>query len=230
MGASEGAMAQIAPEGETRTLVVVRDVQLECIIHRSAYASSSSKPSVAVVVLHPYSWLGGCMYDHVVQRLYSAFAGTRQYNTVLAYNSRGVGRSSGRASVFGAKREVEDLMALCRFLQSNLTHPPDRILLVGYSHGSCVACGASRAVRLGHLLRVAPTGKSGQHSSRPQGSLEGVLSIDKAALGLPGDDGHLLLGEPAREEARDGGRVRDRNESGEEDLSRGGSLLDKAVG
>jgi len=91
--ASEGAMAQIAPEGETRTLVAVRDVQLECIIHRSAYASSSSKPSVAVVVLHPYSWLGGCMYDHVVQRLYSAFAGTRQYNTVLAYNSRGVGVS-----------------------------------------------------------------------------------------------------------------------------------------
>ena len=119
-------MAQIAPEGETRTLVAVRDVQvsalpnpslgdrappeserealsthllslrtaqLECIIHRSAYASSSSKPSVAVVVLHPYSWLGGCMYDHVVQRLYSAFAGTRQYNTVLAYNSRGVGVS-----------------------------------------------------------------------------------------------------------------------------------------
>merc|ERR1711934_644318 len=110
---------------------------------RQGRSSPSSKPSVAVVVLHPYSWLGGCMYDHVVQRLYSAFAGTRQYNTVLAYNSRGVGRSSGRASVFGAKREVEDLMALCRFLQSNLTHPPDRILLVGYSHGSCVACGTS---------------------------------------------------------------------------------------
>ena len=33
------------------------------------------------------------MYDHVVRALYSAFASTGKFNTVLAYNSRGVGVS-----------------------------------------------------------------------------------------------------------------------------------------
>ena len=62
-------------------------------MHRNAYASSKPEEAVTVVILHPYSWLGGSMYDHVVRALYSAFASTGKFNTVLAYNSRGVGVS-----------------------------------------------------------------------------------------------------------------------------------------
>lgn len=146
------AEQQIRAEGLTRTSVPVRDVQLECVIHRNAHASGG----LGVVVLHPYSWLGGCMYDHVVQSLFSSFASSGQYNTVVMFNARGVGKSSGRASLYGAQREVEDLKALSRVLLHNLTHPPKKVLLVGYSHGSMVACGVSQEPFVAGVVLVSP--------------------------------------------------------------------------
>mmetsp|Transcript_3485 Transcript_3485/g.9785 ORF Transcript_3485/g.9785 Transcript_3485/m.9785 type:complete len:182 (+) Transcript_3485:3-548(+) len=96
------------------------------------------------------------MYDHVVQHLYASFASSGQYNTVIAYNSRGVGRSSGRATMFGAQKEVGDLKGLCQMLMSNLVHPPKKVLLVGYSHGSCVACGASTEPYVAGICAISP--------------------------------------------------------------------------
>ena len=83
---------QVKSDGTTHTLFAAGDVQLECVLHRNVFA----KRSVAVVVLHPYPWLGGCMYDHVVQELYSSFCATEEFNTVLMYNSRGTGVSTRR--------------------------------------------------------------------------------------------------------------------------------------
>ena len=65
-------------------------------------------------------------------------------------------KSSGRASMYGAKKEVEDLRALCRSLLGNLTHPPAKIVLVGYSHGSCVAAGASMEPYVTGVCAVSP--------------------------------------------------------------------------
>ena len=146
------AEQQIRSEGLTRTSVAVRDVLLECAIHRNVHASDA----LGVVVLHPYSWLGGCMYDHVVQSLFSCFASSGKYNTVVMYNARGVGKSSGRSSLYGAHKEVEDLKALSQFLLQNLTHPPKKVLLVGYSHGSMVASGVSNEPFIAGVSLVSP--------------------------------------------------------------------------
>mmetsp|Transcript_4698 Transcript_4698/g.8270 ORF Transcript_4698/g.8270 Transcript_4698/m.8270 type:complete len:180 (+) Transcript_4698:474-1013(+) len=96
------------------------------------------------------------MRDHVTTTLFRSFAETEVYNTVLMYNSRGVGKSSGRASVYGSQKEVEDLKALCQLLMSNLTHPPEKVLLVGYSHGSCVASGAACESYIAGVMAVSP--------------------------------------------------------------------------
>merc|ERR1711971_240935 len=125
----EEAMASekpISATGTTQTRIAVRDVKLDCVVHRNAAQSddASSSSRLAVVVLHPYPWLGGSMRDHVTQSLWDAFANDpfRKYNTVVMYNSRGVGK----------------------------------VLLVGYSYGSQVCSGASWEPCVAGMAAISP--------------------------------------------------------------------------
>lgn len=86
------------------------------------------KDSLVVVLVHPYSVLGGC--QGLLRGIASGLA-ERGYRAVT-FDMRGVGRSTGRASLTGFS-EVKDVEAVCKWACSNLS--TDRILLVGSSAG-----------------------------------------------------------------------------------------------
>ncbi|PHT93657.1 hypothetical protein T459_01539 [Capsicum annuum] len=91
--------------------------------------------SWVVVLVHPYSILGGC------QSLLKGIASgvSRKGYKALTFDMRGVGRSSGKPSITGFK-EVEDVVAVCKWACQNLA--VNKILLVGSSAGAPIAGSA----------------------------------------------------------------------------------------
>ncbi|KAL5211978.1 hypothetical protein ABZP36_022825 [Zizania latifolia] len=89
---------------------------------------AEEEEDVAVVLVHPYTILGGVqgllrgMAEGVARRGYRA----------VTFDMRGAGRSTGRASLTGST-EVGDVVAVCRWVAENLK--PRAILLVGSSAG-----------------------------------------------------------------------------------------------
>lgn len=83
---------------------------------------------VAVVLVHPYTILGG------VQRLLQGMAEgvARRGYTAVTFDMRCAGRSTGRASLTGST-EVGDVVAVCRWVVENIK--PRGIVLVGSSAG-----------------------------------------------------------------------------------------------
>ena len=83
---------------------------------------------VAVVMVHPYTILGG------VQGLLRGMAEgvARRGYTAVTFDMRGAGRSTGRASLTGST-EVGDVAAVCRWVAENIK--PRGIVLVGSSAG-----------------------------------------------------------------------------------------------
>ncbi|KAK4419503.1 hypothetical protein Salat_2363200 [Sesamum alatum] len=96
---------------------------------------SSSKDNPAVVLVHPYSILGGC--QRLLRGIASGLASTG-YKAVT-FDMRGVGKSTGKPSLTGSK-EIQDVVAVCKWASLNL--PADRILLVGSSAGAPIAGSA----------------------------------------------------------------------------------------
>ncbi|PUZ77359.1 hypothetical protein GQ55_1G365200 [Panicum hallii var. hallii] len=90
---------------------------------------------VAVVMVHPYTILGG------VQGLLRGMAEgvARRGYTAVTFDMRGAGRSTGRASLTGST-EVGDVAAVCRWVAENIK--PRGILLVGSSAGAAIAGSA----------------------------------------------------------------------------------------
>jgi alpha/beta superfamily hydrolase len=84
---------------------------------------------LALVLTHPHSNLGGDMNNNVVEYLFGCFQQTGWFNSILRFNFRGVGGSTGSSSWTG-KNERQDVIAACNFLLQ-LPDPPSRILLVG---------------------------------------------------------------------------------------------------
>jgi hypothetical protein len=94
----------------------------------AAGAEAAAAEDVAVVLVHPYTILGG------VQGLLRGIAegvARRGYRAVT-FDMRGAGRSTGRASLTGST-EVGDVEAVCRWVADNLN--PRGVLLVGSSAG-----------------------------------------------------------------------------------------------
>ena len=86
------------------------------------------KDTLVVVLVHPYSVLGGC------QGLLRGRAGglaEKGYRAVT-FDMRGAGKSSGWPSLTGFA-EIKDVIAVCKWVCENLS--VDRILLVGSSAG-----------------------------------------------------------------------------------------------
>ena len=86
------------------------------------------KDSIVIVLVHPYSILGGCQV--LLKGIASGLA-DKGYMAVT-FDMRGVGRSTGRASLTGFA-EVKDVVAVCNWVSQNLSS--DKILLVGSSAG-----------------------------------------------------------------------------------------------
>ncbi|KAK3042285.1 hypothetical protein RJ639_001880 [Escallonia herrerae] len=84
------------------------------------------KDNLVIVLVHPYSVLGGC--QGLLRGIASGLA-SKGYRAVT-FDMRGVGRSTGRASLTGFQ-EIKDVVAVCKWVCHNLSS--DRILLVGSS-------------------------------------------------------------------------------------------------
>ncbi|KAF3772621.1 hypothetical protein EJ110_NYTH57411 [Nymphaea thermarum] len=108
------------------TIVETRDgVMLQARVYRPR----EDMANLAIVLVHPYTVLGG------VQGLMKGIAvalANRGYKAVT-FDMRGAGRSTGRATLTGSS-EVNDTVDVCRWVLQNLGS--DRILLVGSSAGT----------------------------------------------------------------------------------------------
>ncbi|KAJ6544777.1 Alpha/Beta hydrolase protein [Mycena vulgaris] len=111
------------------------------------------------VCLHPWSWLGGRMNDPVLCSLMEPLLHARGYH-VLRYNSRGVGRSTGWASLTGAS-EGGDLAALLEWALAAVGDVR-AVVVLGYSYGALIASLQPRlAVPTAHVLISYPLGVRG---------------------------------------------------------------------
>uniref|UniRef100_A0A1J3EDL1 Xaa-Pro dipeptidyl-peptidase-like domain-containing protein n=1 Tax=Noccaea caerulescens TaxID=107243 RepID=A0A1J3EDL1_NOCCA len=90
---------------------------------------------LVIVLVHPFSLLGGC--QALLRGIASELA-CKGY-TAVTFDTRGAGKSTGRATLTGFS-EVKDVIAVCRWLSQNLG--ADRILLVGSSAGAPIAGSA----------------------------------------------------------------------------------------
>ncbi|KAF8896619.1 Alpha/Beta hydrolase protein [Infundibulicybe gibba] len=111
------------------------------------------------VCLHPWSWLGGRMNDPPPVR--DRIIGGRNYY-IIRFNSRGVGSSSGWASLTGFS-EAKDLEALVHWAMNKIAHVRS-LVLVGYSHGSFIASlhpVLPLPIKTSHILISYPLGPRG---------------------------------------------------------------------
>ncbi len=111
-----------------------------------------------VVICHPHPLFGGTMDNKVVTTL--ARFWRRQGYSVLMFNFRGVGSSSGQHD--DGIGEIEDLRTVLQWASQNST--ADRLILAGFSFGAYIAAaGADRfadwqieRLQLQQLILVAP--------------------------------------------------------------------------
>ncbi|KAF5447913.1 hypothetical protein F2P56_033429 [Juglans regia] len=90
------------------------------------------KDDLVVVLVHPYSVLGGC--QGLLKGIAAGLA-EKGYRSVT-FDMRGAGKSSGRASLTGFA-EINDVIAVCKWVSENLS--VGRILLVGSSAGAPIS-------------------------------------------------------------------------------------------
>lgn len=101
----------------------------------SVFKPDKMNDTIGVVLVHPYSVLGGCqaLMRGIARNL------SDQGFPSLIFDMRGVGKSTGRPSLTGFS-EVNDVVSACKWLSTNLSLP--RILLVGSSAGAPIAGSA----------------------------------------------------------------------------------------
>eukprot|EP00250_Pteridium_aquilinum_P026378 c32923_g1_i1 orf=74-757(-) len=107
-----------------------------------------------VVLVHPYSVLGGC--QALLKGIATSLA--RKGFLCITFDMRGVKRSTGKASWTGSS-EVQDVVAVCNWAAQ---HSPDhRILLVGSSAGAPIAGSALDRVErvVGYVALGYPFGR-----------------------------------------------------------------------
>ncbi|KAJ9164418.1 hypothetical protein P3X46_023995 [Hevea brasiliensis] len=118
---------------ESTTLETSDGVKLRTRLFKSN--DDEVKDKLVIVLVHPYSVLGGC------QALLKGIAiglAEKGYRAVT-FDMRGAGRSTGRPSLTGFS-EIKDVIAVCKWVCENLS--TDRILLVGSSAGAPIAGSA----------------------------------------------------------------------------------------
>ena len=89
---------------------------------------------VGLLLVHPYSLLGGSMHDGVVTELFRQAMEGGQFGAVLRYNQRGVGLSSGsRLSLWNLRgqEDAADVIELVDFLAGRLEGQRKRVVVVG---------------------------------------------------------------------------------------------------
>ncbi|KAL9233625.1 hypothetical protein vseg_008596 [Gypsophila vaccaria] len=118
---------------ESTTIEGSDGVNLSTRIFRPNLETKDSK--LGIVLVHPYSILGGC--QALLRGIASGLSNAGYL--ALTFDMRGVGRSTGAKSIFGFS-EVKDVVTVCHWLCHNLS--VDKILLVGSSAGAPIAGSA----------------------------------------------------------------------------------------
>ncbi|KAL1554599.1 hypothetical protein AAHA92_15144 [Salvia divinorum] len=120
---------------ENHTIESAGGVSLDARVYPAAADSEHRNDGLVAVLVHPYSVLGG--FQGLMKGMASALASRGV--TALTFNMRGVGNSTGRASLTGFA-EVEDVVSVCKWTCQNLS--ARRILLIGSSAGAPIAGSA----------------------------------------------------------------------------------------
>ncbi|KAL1745594.1 Alpha/Beta hydrolase protein [Schizophyllum fasciatum] len=148
---------------ERLTIPASPGIQLEAILSSpssSSSATSNTSGNKVAVCLHPWSWLGGRMADPVVGAVEGVLIGKGYH--VIRYNSRGVGRSTGRVSSTGMA-EGEDLEGVVRWALQRIPNI-DTVTIAGYSHGALIASlhpVLPPPITMNHILISYPLGPRG---------------------------------------------------------------------
>ncbi|XP_042513484.1 uncharacterized protein LOC122088322 isoform X1 [Macadamia integrifolia] len=164
--------------------------------------------NLVIVLVHPYSVLGGCQ---ALLRGIAAGLAERGYRAVT-FDMRGAGKSSGRASLTGYS-EIRDVIAVCNWVCEDMS--TDRILLVGSSAGAPISGSAVDQIQevvgyvsLGYPFGMLSSILFGRHyktilqSPKPKlfvmGTKDGFTSVKQLENKLKSADGrvetHLLEG------------------------------------
>ncbi|XP_004295162.1 PREDICTED: uncharacterized protein LOC101308655 [Fragaria vesca subsp. vesca] len=118
---------------ETCTVETSDGAKLNTRLFRPREAKEGNDP--VVVLVHPYSVLGGC--QGLLRGMATGLA--EKGLQAVTFDMRGVGRSTGKASLTGFA-EIKDVIAVCKWVSDNLD--ANRILLVGSSAGAPIAGSA----------------------------------------------------------------------------------------
>ncbi|KAL8170848.1 hypothetical protein V2J09_022652 [Rumex salicifolius] len=118
---------------ESSTVEVSNGVSLRTRVFRPT--GEIQDTTLAILLVHPYSVLGGC--QGLLRGMAAGLAG-RGY-VAVTFDMRGVGRSTGRASLTGFA-EVKDVTSVSNWISQTLSLP--RIFLVGSSAGAPIAGSA----------------------------------------------------------------------------------------
>ncbi|HEY8924751.1 MAG TPA: alpha/beta family hydrolase [Polyangia bacterium] len=154
--------------------------------HLEAILREPADPVRSAVVCHPHPQGGGTMNNNVVYRVAKALAERR--TSVLRFNFRGVGRSTGEYA--GGVGEVDDARAALDFMAAR--HPELPLWQAGFSFGARVGLQAGIADRrVSRLLAVGLAVRMFDLSFL-EGERRGLpLAIVQAAQDEYGDRGEI---------------------------------------
>ncbi|KDP24615.1 hypothetical protein JCGZ_25531 [Jatropha curcas] len=194
---------------ETCMISTTDGVILQARIFKPPQETTVNGSSATVIVLvHPYSKLGGC------QTLMQGLALRLSIKGFIAmtFDMRGAGRSTGRCSLTGFS-EIEDVVSVCKWVSQNF--PSNKILLVGSSAGAPIAGSAVDKVEevigyagIGYPFGLAASFLFGRHqnailqSPKPKLFVMGtndqftsVEQLEKKLLSAAGRvEAHLIFG------------------------------------
>lgn len=114
---------------ESSTVDSEDGVKLHTRIFKPRNEEVSNDENLVIVLVHPFSLLGGC--QALLKGIASELA-IKGFKAVT-FDTRGAGKSTGKATLTGFA-EVKDVIAVCRWLCLNIG--AHRILLVGSSAGT----------------------------------------------------------------------------------------------
>ncbi|XP_020266428.1 uncharacterized protein LOC109841916 [Asparagus officinalis] len=113
---------------ESTTVETSDGVKLHVLLFNPQSDVDDPKPNTVIVMVHPFTLLGG---SQGLLRGTAMGLAERGFKAVT-FDTRGAGRSSGRASLTGFS-EVQDVIAVCKWVKENLN--PAGVVLVGSSAG-----------------------------------------------------------------------------------------------
>jgi alpha/beta superfamily hydrolase len=84
------------------------------------------------------------MDDPTVTHVFHAAIRSGLFSTVVRYNMRGAGASKAKWSKasFLGEPDVEDMLAVCQYVTTQLQDAPIELFMIGYSYGACVAANS----------------------------------------------------------------------------------------